>query len=337
VFVTGFSRGAIACGYIALRDPAMADMWLGFMPHSHHDGGSFTPDPGNVRLSRVSGRASFITYGDSDSGAANSITGANILTGLGFPVVLREIPGTNHTDVWILDTASSAQLSVREDLRQWLSDTIANKPGTHSISGQVTDGSTPLEGARVQSGETHWTFTDTNGNFTLDGLIDGDRIVMAAWGGDESENQSVTLSGMDLTGVDLVLDLAPAAPTPLTATAGDAAVDLDWADVAGAASYNVYRSTTSGSYGAAIETGVVASASTDSTADYDTLYYYAVTAVDSSDAESDKSNEAAMILYRGDLTLDGKVDLKDTAELGSQWQTGYFMDTLLTKTALGRG
>ena len=120
------------------------------------------------------------------------------------------------------------------------------------------------------------------------------------------------------------------APTELTATAGDTAVGLDWADVADAASYNVYRSTTSGSYGAAIETGVSTSDYVDAAAvDYDTLYYYAVTAVDSSGTESDKSNEAAMILYRGDLTLDGKVDLKDTAELGSQWQTGYTMDTLL--------
>jgi predicted esterase len=208
VFVTGFSRGAIACGYIALRDPAMADIWLGFMPHSHHDGGTFTPDPGNVRLSRVSGRASFITYGEADdSGKSNSITGANILTGLGFPVVLRGLDGVSHTDEWIVDTASASSLSVRAEMRTWLTDTIAYKPGTHSISGQVTSGGSPVDGARVQSGDTHWTFTDTNGNFTLDGLIDGDRIVMAAWCGYESGNQSVTLSGMDLTGIDLVFDL----------------------------------------------------------------------------------------------------------------------------------
>jgi hypothetical protein len=101
----------------------------------------------------------------------------------------------------------------------------------------------------------------------------------------------------------------PTAPTGLTATAGDAAVGLDW-DGSGVASYNVYRSTPSGSYGAAIKTGVSTSDYVDVAAVYETLYYYAVTAVDSSDTESDKSNEAAMILYRGDLTLDGKVDLK---------------------------
>ncbi len=32
VFLTGFSRGAIATGYIGLRDDEMADIWLGFLP-----------------------------------------------------------------------------------------------------------------------------------------------------------------------------------------------------------------------------------------------------------------------------------------------------------------
>ena len=68
VFVTGFSRGAIACSYIALRDQAMADIWAGFLPHGQHDGGSYTPDPGNVRLGRIAGRPSIITYGDNDDG-----------------------------------------------------------------------------------------------------------------------------------------------------------------------------------------------------------------------------------------------------------------------------
>jgi hypothetical protein len=34
------------------------------------------------------------------------------------------------------------------------------------------------------------------------------------------------------------------------------------------------------------------------------------------------------ILYQGDLNLDGKVDFKDVAELGTQWQSGYDMNTL---------
>jgi hypothetical protein len=33
--------------------------------------------------------------------------------------------------------------------------------------------------------------------------------------------------------------------------------------------------------------------------------------------------------FEGDLTLDGKVNLEDVAELGSGWQTGYNLNTLL--------
>ncbi len=42
IFLMGFSRGAIACSYIGLRDDAIARLWAGFMPHSHMDGPPFT-------------------------------------------------------------------------------------------------------------------------------------------------------------------------------------------------------------------------------------------------------------------------------------------------------
>jgi aqualysin 1 len=86
----------------------------------------------------------------------------------------------------------------------------------------------------------------------------------------------------------------PAAPTALSATAGDAQVSLDWAnngesDLAG---YNVYRSTTSGSGYAKLNGALVtSSAYLDSTASNGTTYYYVVTAVDASTLESGASNE----------------------------------------------
>lgn len=49
---------------------------------------------------------------------------------------------------------------------------------------------------------------------------------------------------------------APAAVTGLTATAGDTQVDLKWTAVGGATSYNVYRSTTSGTFTAADKVNV---------------------------------------------------------------------------------
>ena len=183
VFVTGFSRGAIATGYIALRDPEIADIWLGFLPHSHHDGGSFTPDPDRSRVRRIANRASFITYGDTglDGGSSNSQIGARILRELGFPVEEHELPGEGHTDEWIEDDRKASSLHVRQLLRQWLRDTIANKPGTSSVIGSVTDrDGAPLAGVRIASGATHWTFSDHQGKYHLRGLLPGERNLVAS-------------------------------------------------------------------------------------------------------------------------------------------------------------
>lgn len=83
----------------------------------------------------------------------------------------------------------------------------------------------------------------------------------------------------------------PAAPTGLTATAGNASVSLTWTGSSGATSYNVKRSTTSGSGYTTIGTSSVASY-TDATAANGTTYYYVVTAVNSH-GESGDSNQAS--------------------------------------------
>jgi subtilisin family serine protease len=88
----------------------------------------------------------------------------------------------------------------------------------------------------------------------------------------------------------------PAAPTALSATAGDAQVSLDWADNSESdlAGYNVYRSTTSGGGYTKVNGALVtSSAYLDSTVSNATTYYYVVTAVDTSTNEGDVSNEAS--------------------------------------------
>jgi len=85
----------------------------------------------------------------------------------------------------------------------------------------------------------------------------------------------------------------PAAPTNLTASAGNAQVTLSWTASTGASSYNVYRGTTAGGEGATpIQTNVTNLSYPDTAVTNGTTYYYVVTAVNAG-GESSKSNEAS--------------------------------------------
>ncbi|MGO9940926.1 MAG: glycoside hydrolase family 44 protein [Terracidiphilus sp.] len=84
---------------------------------------------------------------------------------------------------------------------------------------------------------------------------------------------------------------APAAPTGLTATAGDQQVALAWTASSGATSYNVKRSTTNGGPYTTVASPTTTS-DTDTGLTNGTKYYYVVTAVDSA-GESGNSNQAS--------------------------------------------
>lgn len=88
----------------------------------------------------------------------------------------------------------------------------------------------------------------------------------------------------------------PAAPSGLVAR-GANSISLDWDDNLDIdlASYNVYRSATSGSGYSALATGVTSSAYIDNTVTNGITYYYVVTAVDTSGNESASSHEAFAI------------------------------------------
>lgn len=82
---------------------------------------------------------------------------------------------------------------------------------------------------------------------------------------------------------------APAAPTGLNASAGEGIVWLDWNDNSepDLAGYNLYRSTTSGSGYTKLNGSLLTNSEyTDTDVSNGTLYYYVVTAVDTSSNES---------------------------------------------------
>ncbi len=116
------------------------------------------------------------------------------------------------------------------------------------------------------------------------------------------------------------------APGNLSAAPAGGAIELDWdnnpeGDIAG---YNVYRTETPGS----VLPSLIAAQVTDSSyRDTETMagqnYYYIVRALDTAWNESEASQEAAAFYYRGDINIDGWVNLPDWEKLSESWLAAF--------------
>lgn len=178
VILAGFSRGAIACGYLGLHDDQIADVWLAFVAYSHYDGVTAWGYPGSdpasarTRLARLKGRASFICQERTVEPTRKFLAS----TGIRAPFTFQVSPFVNHNDAWVLRDVPERQV-----LRTWLAEVLRTKPGTRAIRGRVIDqAGRPLAGVRVESGWTHWTTTDADGRYELAGLVSGRRSVAAS-------------------------------------------------------------------------------------------------------------------------------------------------------------
>lgn len=87
---------------------------------------------------------------------------------------------------------------------------------------------------------------------------------------------------------------APAVPTGLSATAGNAQVSLSWTASLGATSYNVKRSTVSGGSYATIASGTLNTTYTDSSVSNGTTYYYVVSAVNTAGQSANSAQVSAL-------------------------------------------
>jgi len=99
-------------------------------------------------------------------------------------------------------------------------------------------------------------------------------------------------SGEGANSAEASATTAPAAPTGLTATAGNAQVSLAWSASAGASSYKVFRATSPGSYSSPLVSSITTTSYTDSTAVNGTTYYYVVRAANAA-GDSASSNEVS--------------------------------------------
>lgn len=168
IFITGFSRGGIAAGYIGLRNDEIAETWLGFNACQHTDGDGWNGSEidANIRIARLKGRSVFLL----DNAG---YPWATMVPAAGAPLQ-SELSGIGaHSAANYLDNRPST-----ENLRTWMANTYLNKPGTFKITGTVRDGNgNPLSNILVETGATHFTYTDSNGNYELAGLIAGQRTV----------------------------------------------------------------------------------------------------------------------------------------------------------------
>jgi fibronectin type 3 domain-containing protein len=168
--------------------------------------------------------------------------------------------------------------------------TATSQNQTFSISGTITttaggSGATvTLSGAASAS-----TTADSSGNYSFSSLANGTYTVTPSNTGFTftPANQSVTVNGANVTGVNFT---AAAQQTHSAA--------LNWtASTSTVSGYNVYRGAVSGGPYTLLNTSLITGLSyTDTSVQSGATYYYVTTAVDSSGVESVYSNEVTAVI-----------------------------------------
>lgn len=116
LFLTGFSRGALACGYIGLRDDRIAPLWKGFHACQHYDGDGWngaTMEGALERAKRFRGIGVFQTDNPPDKFAA-------VMEAMQVPVVWEQSGLEAHATAMFLDDRPST-----EALRKWFWEMVA--------------------------------------------------------------------------------------------------------------------------------------------------------------------------------------------------------------------
>ena len=168
---------------------------------------------------------------------------------------------------------------------------VGGDPTSHEVNVEgrkaVDDFRTAGPGVPAPTGAARFR----TGTLTGVAVTDG-RLTVDAAGGTNTKINYITVTPTPA-------DAVPAAPSGLTATAGDASVALDWADSteSDVTGYDVFRSTTAtvATTGTPLNgsTPLTASAFTDTTAANGTTYRYAVVAVDAAGQRSPASATAS--------------------------------------------
>jgi acetyl esterase/lipase len=121
VLLTGFSRGAIACNYIGLRNDEIAALWRAMLPHSHYDGVRKWPHADSdavsaaARLARLRDRPQFISQETSVEPTREFLQQHAPAAKFTF----LALPYPNHSDEWVLK-----DIPERAQARAWLAKVL---------------------------------------------------------------------------------------------------------------------------------------------------------------------------------------------------------------------
>jgi fibronectin type 3 domain-containing protein len=211
----------------------------------------------------------------------------------------------------VCNTPGNDQSLIQQASHNWNSDGSQNTslPYLYSPQTQMPGGAYPWQGYHIygcQIDPVHITWyidgVQTNQIATPTSYITNPFYVMvdyALGGGWSLSGTPFTTDGTSSLLVDWVRVYslpsgggAPAAPTNLTATPGNTQVSLSWTASSGATSYNIYRGTSSGNETTTVATGVTGTSYTNTGLSNGTMYYYRITATNSS-GTSGYSNEAS--------------------------------------------
>jgi hypothetical protein len=125
VFLTGWSRGALATDFFGLYDDEAAALWAGLLPYSHFDGrdsDQWVPYPDHdpasaiARLKRLNGRPLFIT--EERNGTLDTAAFLNG-SGLELNATLMSTGFCNHNDQWTLRPSPA-----RDAMRAWVAGLV---------------------------------------------------------------------------------------------------------------------------------------------------------------------------------------------------------------------
>jgi len=126
IILTGFSRGAIACGYIGLHNEEIAALWKAFIPYSHYDEIKQWNYPhsdrasATSRLKGINHRPSFIINENNGIEATKDFIQS---TNVDAPFTYQPLGFRNHNDAWAL-----RDIPARRALRTCLKQVLDSPP-----------------------------------------------------------------------------------------------------------------------------------------------------------------------------------------------------------------